>query len=473
MRKQKTFFKLFIVLSFFLVVSLEASEDSLVSLQDSFNRISREIYPSIVSITRLPANSPDEYVSRLFGYRTQETEAIFPNTIQRGVGVGSGIIVHEDGYILTNYHLVDGAPDKEVSVRLTDGREYRGYVLGADSKYDLALVKIHEENLKAVTLADSDEIDVGDWAIAVGNPYGFIFEDAQPTITVGVVSALNRSLPGIAGEARSFRNLIQTDAAINLGNSGGALVNIKGEVMGINAALVSTTGGNQGIGFAIPSNHCLDLLAQFIHGKKLKYGWIGVEAQNMNPDLANYFGLSPDYGIVVRRVIQGGPASKARIKDGDVLTTFGGEVIRDIDTLLGFIEDSEIGEMVEIGFFRRGRPGTLLLKIGTNPDSPQDFSKIDLYFWRGIRPEEITEVLSSRYVLTYEQGVVITDITIGSPGEEAGLIEGEVIVKVGNKRILSIAEFFEAVDPIEDEIDVLFKTNRGFFVVRGYSNENG
>jgi S1-C subfamily serine protease len=359
-------------------ISPSIAEENAASLQQQFNAVAQAIYPAVVSITtihieqvageedRVPVKNAifDGFLGELFGYSESESSApAAPTYEQRHVGVGSGIIVHQDGYVLTNYHLVEDADKDRVTCKLADGIECEGIIVGIDTKYDLALIKIDHSGLRSAELVDSDSIKVGDWAIAIGNPYGFVFDDAQPTMTVGVVSALNRTLPLMMRDGRTYSNLIQTDASINLGNSGGPLVNIDGKVMGINVAIVSTTGGNQGIGFAIPSNHCRDVLARFTEAPQIENGWLGIEAQDMNADLAAYFHVELDKGVVVMNTIKDSPAFKAGIRRGDILTAFNGNTIASVNSLLGFVKSVKPGVPSEIGFVRGEKDGTVSVII--------------------------------------------------------------------------------------------------------------
>ena len=213
-----------------------------------------------------------------------------PDRDYKQVGLGSGVIIDSSGYILTNQHVIDQA-DK-IKVTLSDGREFKGEIKGQDARSDLAVIKIVAKDLPAVELGNSEKLRIGEWVVAIGNPFGFALEGAEPTVTVGVISALHRSLGKILSRNRDYTDLLQTDAAINPGNSGGPLVNLKGEVVGINVAIFSTSGGYQGIGFAIPINAAKRIISQLIAGKEVLYGWLGITIQDLTEDMAKYFGLS-------------------------------------------------------------------------------------------------------------------------------------------------------------------------------------
>ncbi|MFC1808822.1 trypsin-like peptidase domain-containing protein [Candidatus Omnitrophota bacterium] len=470
---------IFLCVGFLLCMSLAFSNDVIIELQHKFNDVAEKIYPTVVSITTVHMERVsgelyyvpfektlfDDFLGELFGFsRPKKGGLRAPEYEERHVGIGSGIVIDEDGYILTNYHLVEDAEKNRVTVKLTNGNEREGMIVGVDAKYDLAVIKINEKNLVAATLADSDAIKVGDWAIAIGNPYGFVFADAQPTMTVGVVSALNRTLPIMMRYGRSYNNLIQTDASINLGNSGGPLVNIDAEVMGINVAIVSTTGGNQGIGFAIPSNHCRDVVAQFIGGKRIVYGWLGVEAQNMNQDLARYFNVTIDHGVVVMNTIKDSPAFKAGLREGDILISFNGAMIANMDSLLSFIEKAKPGDEAKIGYVRNKISKTVIVSIDARPQMPLKPIEAVMQYWRGMRPDVITQNLIDRYNLPQASGIVVTDIISQGSAEEAGLIEGDVILKINDVHIESLDDFYSFNKDFNG--DALVKTNRGYFVLK-------
>ena len=265
-------------------------------MQQHFVDVAKRIGPAVVSIStevteKVQMQSRDEMFNQFF-------EDFFGQMPQREFkqrGLGTGVIINADGYILTNEHVVHGA-DK-VTVTLPDGREFKGETKGADIRSDLAIVKIAAKNLPFAELGNSDAVKIGHWAIAIGNPFGFAVGGNEPTVTVGVISAIHRSIRGPMD--RDYSDLIQTDAAINPGNSGGPLVNLDGKVIGINAAIFSTTGGYQGLGFAVTSNKAKAILDQLIQGKKIRYGWLGVNVQPVTQELADYFKLDSKEGDLI------------------------------------------------------------------------------------------------------------------------------------------------------------------------------
>ena len=271
-------------------------------------------------------------------------------------GLGSGVIVDKRGYVLTNFHVIRGAD--AVTVRLADKQEFRGRIVGSDSKTDIAIIKFEAPvDVRVATLGNSDALRVGEWAIAIGNPFGL-----DQTVTVGVVSATGRSDVGIA----TYENFIQTDASINPGNSGGPLVNLRGEVIGINTAIVAT---GQGIGFAIPANMVKRVTAQLIDRGKVMRGWIGVSMQPLTPELAQSLGLEDTHGAIVARVHPGSPAEAAGLQTNDIIVKFGGVFVDDYHHLQRLSSDAEPGTSVPIEVVRKKQHKTVTLKVAESPDS--------------------------------------------------------------------------------------------------------
>jgi serine protease Do len=273
-------------------------------------------------------------------------------------GLGSGVIVDKRGYVLTNFHVVRGAD--AVTVRLADKQEFRGRIVGSDSKTDIAIIKFDAPaDVRVASLGNSDTLRVGEWAIAIGNPFGL-----DQTVTVGVVSATGRADVGIA----TYENFIQTDASINPGNSGGPLVNLRGEVIGINTAIVAT---GQGIGFAIPANMVKRVTAQLIDRGRVQRGWIGVALQPMSPELAQAMGVPDARGAIVARVYPGSPAETAGLAQNDVIVGFDGAPVEDYHQLQRMSSEAEVGRTVKLDVVRRKEKKSLVLKVAEAPDSPK------------------------------------------------------------------------------------------------------
>jgi serine protease Do len=332
-----------------------AAQPSGYMLKNSIADIAERVGKAVVNIDtkRTVKVSPlpfGDLFYEFFGIRQQELsrEVEVP-------AIASGFIVRSDGYVLTNNHVIEGA--KEIVVTLADGRKFNGKIMGRDSRNDLAIVKIEAKNLPAVQLGDSDAIRPGDFAIAIGNPYGL-----QHTVTAGIISGLARSLDGDPSEAGIY---IQTDAAINRGNSGGPLINIDGRVVGINTAIIAQA---QGLGFAVPVNVAKNVMDDLISGKKLTYPWIGVQLQDLTSELAEYFELREKYGAVVAYVYPDSPAEKAGLEGGDIIIRFGNTEIKNITMLQEEVRKRKAGDKVVIQVWRNKSYMLMTVTLGEMPN---------------------------------------------------------------------------------------------------------
>jgi serine protease DegQ len=317
----------------------------------SFRVAAQRAAAVVVSIntTMAPAHHPqanDPWFRFFFGDQDQAPAA----------GLGSGVIISADGYVLTNNHVVEGAD--EIEVALNDSRHARGKVIGTDPDTDLAILKISLDRLPVITLGNSDSLQVGDQVLAIGNPFG-----VGQTVTSGIVSALGRNQLGI----NTFENFIQTDAAINPGNSGGALVDVNGSLMGINTAIYSRTGGNMGIGFAIPVSTARLVLDGIVKDGVVRRGWIGVEPAELSPELMETFGVKAQRGVLITGVLQNGPAAQAGIKPGDVITEVGGKQVASVSELLSGVAALKPGSPAKFGLFRRDQVLNLDVTPGLRP----------------------------------------------------------------------------------------------------------
>jgi serine protease Do len=382
------------------------------------------------------------------------------------LGLGSGVIIDEEGYILTNEHVVGDA--EKIVVTLPDGREFKGEVKGKDARADLAVIKINARGLPAARLGDSDKLKIGEWVVAIGNPFGFALQNTEPTVTVGVVSALHRSLGRAISQNKDFGDLIQTDAAINPGNSGGPLVNLKGEVIGINVAIFSTSGGYQGIGFAIPANNAKRIVTQLIAGKKVLYGWLGVSVQDLSDDLANYFGLADKNGVLVAKVLDKGPAQKAGMKDADVIRKVDNKNVNNVRELLNIVGRAEVGSKVKVDLIRDKKPLTLEVVIGERPEDIETLQtgqeSVPAAGWRGIEVEDLTANNQRKFGIRETQGALIVNVESDSSGDDAGLVAGDVIVEINKLTVKNSADFQKIIQGLKG--DALVRVTRGFFLVK-------
>jgi len=388
-----------------------------------------------------------------------------PEREYKQMGLGSGVVIDPEGYILTNEHVVSGA-DK-ITVTLSDGREFKGELKGTDPRSDLAIIKVNSRSLPVAKLGDSGGLKIGQWVVAIGNPFAFALQNPEPTVTVGVISALHRSLGRILERDRDYSDLIQTDAAINPGNSGGPLVNLKGEIVAINVAIFSTSGGYQGIGFAIPINSAKIIMKRLIEGKKILYGWLGVTVQDLTDNLTKYFGLPDKNGVLVAKVLANGPAQKAGMKEGDIIKSFNNKPINNVKELLGIVGKAEVGKKVTATVIRDKKELNLEIQVG---ERPQDLERIGEgagqtpEAWRGLEVSRISPQLSQRFRLEEKKGILVTDVRPDSAAEEAGIIPGDVILEINKQPIRDTSDYNKITSSLKG--DALIRTQRGFFVIK-------
>jgi serine protease Do len=372
-------------------------------------------------------------------------------------GLGSGVIVDKDGYILTNNHVVDGADT--IKVTLNDGREFTAKVVGRDPKTDVAVLKIDAKNLPYVTIADSDKIEVGDVCLAIGNPFGI-----GQTVTKGIVSAMGR---GNVGVGTDYEDFIQTDAAINPGNSGGALVDAEGRLIGINTAILSRSGGNQGIGFAVPINLARNVMENLIaHGKVVR-GYLGVMIQDINPALAKEFKLPNDEGALIGDVSPKGPADKAGFKSGDVVLEFNNKPVTDSRHLKLQVASTAPGSTVPVKIFRDGKKETLSVTVKELPGSDQIARNDDKTSDKGdslngVTVGDIDGRARSQLDLPQNiKGAIVTEVDQDSPAYEAGLRPGDVIVEINRKPVQSAEDAVKFTENIKDKTSLLKIWSKG------------
>jgi len=390
----------------------------------------------------------DDFYDRFFKPR-------FPEGDYKIQGLGSGIIIDsEKGYIITNNHVVEDAD--ELKINLGDKREFDGKVVGTDPQTDIAVVKIDGKNLPSAKLGDSDTIRAGQWAIAIGNPFGL-----SQTVSIGVISATGRANVGVA----AYEDMIQTDAAINPGNSGGPLVNIKGEIIGINTAIFTRSGGYQGIGFAIPINMVKIIMKDLVEKGKVTRGWLGVVIQDIDPALAKSFNVTVTEGVLVSDVQDNSPAKEAGFERGDIVVDYDGKSIRDVNHLRNTVAQTEINKKIKVKVLRDGKEKDLTVKIG---EQPADLfaagpgaapSGKDL----GMTVQNLTKELAKSLGIEEESGVIVTEVQPGSPAAMSEIREGDFIKEVNRKKINNVTEFKKALNEADKEKGVLMLIKRGEF----------
>ena len=406
-----------------------AADRTIGATRDSYADLVSQVAPAVVTIrserrVRAPRQFPfadDPMLRRFFGGQIPE----MPREPQIEDALGSGVIVNPDGYVLTNHHVIKGA--REVMVTLKDRRQLQAQVVGSDAGTDIAVLRIQSGRLKALPFGDSESLRVGDYALAIGNPFGL-----GQTVTSGIISALGRSGLNIEG----YEDFIQTDAAINPGNSGGALVNLKGELIGINTAIIGPSGGNVGIGFAVPSNMARSVMMQIIRYGEVRRGRFGASSQDVTPELAQAMNLATGEGVVIVDVSDESPAERAGLRRGDVVTHVNGRRVRSSADLRNQVGLTPIGEELELRILRGREARTLR-------------AKIEAVHASGGRGQTVPE-LAGAAVADYErngksQAVAVVRVERNSPAWGHGLRDGDIIAGVNRRRVRSVEELLSAL----------------------------
>jgi serine protease Do len=421
---------------------------------ETFIQVAKTKKPAVVNIstTQVIKQSVRPYGRRMPGREndpwSEFFERFFENMPQEQTrnSIGSGFIYSEDGFIITNNHVVTRASD--IKVKLADGKEYEAKVIGTDPKTDLALIKIDSDvSLPTISFGDSNNLQVGEWVMAIGNPFGL-----EHTVTVGVVSAKGR----VIGSG-PYDDFIQTDASINPGNSGGPLLNTNGDVVGINTAIFVA---GQGIGFAIPSNLAKRIIEDLKTKGSVVRGWLGVVIQRLNPDLAKSFGLSEAGGALVADVVENSPAQKAGLQRGDVITKYDGKEIKAMDVLPRMVAATKPGTKVKVTLLRQGKEQTSEVTIGTlDEEKIARTSLVGEGF--GMTVQELTPGLAEHFGLEAKEGVIVSGVEPGSPAHEGDIRRGDVILEVDRKPIKDIAGYRQALKDNAGKGTILFLVNRG------------
>ncbi|MDQ1559360.1 MAG: serine protease Do [Pyrinomonadaceae bacterium] len=453
-----------------------ATTGAAAAQQNSYADVVARVAPAVVTVRserrgRAGQQHPfldDPAFREFFGQRVPNA----PQTPRREEGLGSGVIVTADGYLLTNHHVVDGAD--EIRVELGDRRVLTAKVVGSDPPSDLAVLKIDASNLPVLPLGDSDKVRVGDMALAIGNPLGI-----GQTVTAGIISAKERTTSGV-GDG-SFANFIQTDAPINRGNSGGALINTNGELIGINSQILSPTGGSIGIGFAIPSNMAKGVMEQLVKSGKVRRGQLGVQIQEVTSDIAASLDLKEVRGVIVGAVTSGSAAERAGLKQGDVITAVGGASVNDVNSLRNRIASTAPGTDVSLTVVRDGREQQLKATLGeftqtAQRDGEQGGSEPGAAVTGeatgklGVRVQPLTPELAREFELQPgAQGVVVAEVDPNGPAADAGIQRGDVIVQANRQPVRSGVDLNAAVGRTGTRPALLLVNRRGntiFLTVR-------
>jgi len=434
----------------------EESTDILSKAGQAIAEIVGEVKPAIVNISSTKTikaqqkTEPffdDPFFRRFFG---DQSPFRAPKE-RKAMSFGSGVIVDAKGYILTSNHVIQGAD--EIKVTLLDRRELKGEVIGSDPLTDIAVIKISADRLSTIQWGDSDRLRVGEIVLAIGSPYGL-----TGTVTMGIVSAVGRANVGIA----DYEDFIQTDAAINPGNSGGALVNERGELVGINAAIFSTSGGYQGIGFAVPSNMAKAVMDSLIKTGKVVRGWLGVTVQPLTPELARQFNLKEDKGALVGDVVEGGPAERAGIVRGDVITEYEGKKIDEPNQLRNMVANTEPKKEVEMTIVRENKTEKKRVTIGELPAEMQKSSTGEYdNLLRGVSVQDLTPDLINKLNLPKRlKGVVVSDVSEDSAAVMV-ITQGDVIQEINRQKIGNVKEYENVVSKLKPGENILLLIYRG------------
>ena len=428
------------------------------SLGQAFVEVAKKVQPAVVNITTEKTvtmrpwdrfgedffrGSPFEDFFRGFG-SPRERGREYQHKQRSG---GSGVIVDKEGYILTNNHVVEGV-DK-VKVTLNDGREFSATMKGQDTRTDLAVLNIKAKDLPVANLGDSDKLEVGEWAIAIGSPFGL-----EHTVTVGVISAKGRSGLGTG----TYEDFIQTDASINPGNSGGPLINIDGEVIGINAMIIQP---GTGIGFAIPINMAKQISNDLIKHGKVVRPWLGISAQDLTAEMMEHFKVKEKEGVLVGQVYPGTGAEKAGLSSGDIIRSVDDKPVKNVNELVKEIQKKKVGQTVRLAIIRDGKPTTIEVTTTAMPEKAELAKEKEEEEKMGARVQDLTPQLSARYGISgIKHGVVVVGVEDGSLANEIGLREGDVILEINRKKIENTKDFEKAITDIDVEKGVIFLIHR-------------
>ena len=419
-----------------------------------FSDLAEKVRAGVVNIQvvkKVAATGPQGFPGNPFGEGNPFGD--FFNPFGRNVperrqqGVGSGFVISADGYIVTNNHVVEDAD--QIKVKLADGKELDGKVIGRDPKTDLAVVKITETHpLQPLTLGDSDALKVGEWVVAVGSPFGL-----QQTVTAGIVSAKGR----VIGSG-PYDNFIQTDASINPGNSGGPLINMRGEVVGINTAIIAS---GQGIGFAIPVNMAKEITPQLQKQGHVTRGLLGVSIQDVTPELAKTFGLKEGRGALVAQVVPDSPAEKGGIEQGDVILEFDGKKVADSKELPRIVAATPVGKTVTIKVLRDGKEIDRTVKVGQMEEAAAEGAKASTQKTLGVAVQNLTPQIAQQLGIKAGAGVVVTRVDPGSAADEAQIQTGDVIREVDRKPVRNTEDFRQKVGQATGKESLLLLVQRG------------
>ena len=471
--KYTVFFQLLCFLCFLAVHEMgigehaEAATGPVRMVPESFSQLAEMVEPAVVNIRTVKTIKGGGRVFRHFRSPFEKDdpmqdffEKFFGQDQQRDFkqrSLGSGFVIDKAGLIVTNNHVVEGAD--QIKVIFSDEKEYDAEVMGRDPNTDLALIKVKSAGqLPIIKLGDSDTLKVGEWVVAIGSPFGL-----ERTVTAGIVSAKGR----VIGSG-PYDDFIQTDASINPGNSGGPLINMKGEVVGVNTAIIAS---GQGIGFAIPINLARGIIEQLKDSGEVTRGWLGVAIQDLSGELAEYYGLKDRKGVLVTKVFPGNPADKAGIKAQDIILEVGGKPVETTRDLTGLVAGLKVGETNDIVVFRDGKKKTFRVEIAKRDDDKiasrrtQEETEDEL----DIRVENVTPEMRRQFNISESVGVIVSGVKPGGKGAQAGIMVGDIIKEVNHTSIKTVSDYQDVINKIEKGGSVqmfIKRVNAGFLVIK-------
>ncbi|HPR18206.1 MAG TPA: Do family serine endopeptidase [Candidatus Cloacimonadota bacterium] len=447
------------------VINLNAQYPVTADGKSPFVEVVKDIRESVVNIQV----EYEQTFSANSGLNQDFFKFFFPNpqiAPRKTVATGSGFIFERKGndvFIITNNHVVANGKDGTITVTLADKAQYKAEIVGLDAESDLAVIKIavdKKEDVIVAILGDSDEIEIGDWAIAIGNPFGQL--GLERTVTVGVISATGRANLNFGSDSPIYQDYIQTDAAINPGNSGGPLLNLKGEVIGVNAAITSTSGGNVGIGFAIPVNMAKKVSRDLMEKGEVERAYIGILPQDIDADLRSSLKLDKVKGVLVSKVEDDTPADKASLKRGDVIIEFDGQEIENVAKFRILIANSSIDTKYQLKVIRDGKEKTLSVKLEPRPanaDNSKDNDKTKSSDKLGIKVEPRNSDFAQRYKIDTEEGVIISSIEPNTPAASSSLKAGDIILEINQQKIDSLQDFENATKELSGDVILFYIKN--------------
>jgi serine protease Do len=430
------------------------------AVEVAIERAAEQVCPAVVNITILRETSGEMWSPDDMGlppdWPPDDLRDFFerlrrrPPRSYRAMGNGSGVVISADGFILTSEHVIRDST--EIEVTLATRKKYKAKVVGSDPRRDLAVIRIEAKDLPVARLGDAAQLRRGQFVLALGSPFGF-GRDGQASLSFGIVSGTGRAILGIGRELdRYYGNLIQTDAAVNPGNSGGPLINLDGEVVGINAVISSQTGSSDGVGFAVPiSVQTRDIVERLKRGEEIAYGYIGVEIQEVGEDEAKQTGAELGQGAYVGKVLPDTPGAKAGLRAGDVIVSVGQTAVHDPDDVIQVVQSTPVGQKVTLTVLRKGKREEIAVEVARRP-APREVlaAREGAEWWRGMRAEPLTDELRQQSGLKEtDRGAFVKEVRDGSPAAEAGIVPGMVIDQVGEKKVASVKEFKEAVAQVE------------------------